>query len=177
MKNISFKVLQGQYLEYNLDKWSTKKGSNILFITGISGSGKTNFAEKLAEKTGAIHVSTDKWIQQESSDWLESMEDIITEEVLFNIQLAIEAAKEDYANIYIIEGIILYLLNPEQIRSLELINFPTIVTDVSMNYILNSTLKKARERGQEDISFVMEDEFVQRFLFLGRFINELEKQI
>jgi len=45
-----------------------------------------------------------------------------------------------------------------------------------MNYILNSTLAKAKERGQEDISFVMEDEFVQRFLFLGRFMNELEKQ-
>ena len=46
--------------EFNLDKWKPAKDSNILYVTGFAGSGKSTFAKDIVEKTpGAVYVDMD----------------------------------------------------------------------------------------------------------------------
>lgn len=56
MKKVSF-VLNKKNLEYNLDKYADN--NNILYITGLSGSGKTTIAKKLAKKYNATLFELD----------------------------------------------------------------------------------------------------------------------
>lgn len=52
------KIITTKDLEYNLDKW--KPGNkNILFITGLSGSGKSTKAANLAKENNAINIEVD----------------------------------------------------------------------------------------------------------------------
>lgn len=48
-------------LVQNLDKWKKGGSDNVLFITGLSGSGKTTKAKELAEKHGAAIFSLDEY--------------------------------------------------------------------------------------------------------------------
>ena len=46
--------------EFNMDKWKPVAGSNVLYVTGYSGSGKTTYAKTLAKNTpNAVYVDTD----------------------------------------------------------------------------------------------------------------------
>lgn len=46
--------------EFNLDKWKPAKDSNILYVTGFAGSGKSTFAKDIVAKTpGAVYVDMD----------------------------------------------------------------------------------------------------------------------
>jgi hypothetical protein len=51
-------VYSGKDLEFNLDKWKPG-GKNVLFITGLSGSGKSTKAAKLAKEYNAINIELD----------------------------------------------------------------------------------------------------------------------
>lgn len=51
-------IINNKDLEFNLDKW--KPGNkNILFITGLSGSGKSTKAAKLAKEYNAVNIELD----------------------------------------------------------------------------------------------------------------------
>ena len=58
-KNNSKSSYKQSYKTGNLDKFGTK-GHNILFVTGLSGSGKSTFSLDLAKKTNSeiIHLDT-----------------------------------------------------------------------------------------------------------------------
>lgn len=56
MKNNSF-IFNKKNLEYNLDKYNNN--NNILYITGLSGSGKTTIAKDLAIKYNAVLFELD----------------------------------------------------------------------------------------------------------------------
>lgn len=45
-------------LEYNLNKWKVGQ-KNVLFITGLSGSGKSTKASKLSKENNAINIEMD----------------------------------------------------------------------------------------------------------------------
>lgn len=47
--------------DYNLDKWGKSKDSNILWVTGVSGSGKSTIAQKIAKENKADYVSLDPY--------------------------------------------------------------------------------------------------------------------
>jgi ribosomal protein S18 acetylase RimI-like enzyme len=51
-------IITTKDLEYNLDQWKIG-GKNILFITGLSGSGKSTKAAKLAKENNAINIEID----------------------------------------------------------------------------------------------------------------------
>ena len=54
--------------EYNMELWAPKKGSNILYITGFSGSGKTTYAKSVAMKwPNSVIVNSDKFIMYQDS--------------------------------------------------------------------------------------------------------------
>lgn len=48
-------------LEFNLDKWSRSGNHNILYITGISGSGKSTIAKKMCKEYNAEYIELDKF--------------------------------------------------------------------------------------------------------------------
>jgi ribosomal protein S18 acetylase RimI-like enzyme len=51
-------IITTKDLEYNLDQWKIG-GKNILFITGLSGSGKSTKAAKLAKENNAVNIEID----------------------------------------------------------------------------------------------------------------------
>ncbi len=51
-------VIPKKDLEYNLDDWKSGR-KNLLIITGLSGSGKSTRASKLAKEYNAIHIEVD----------------------------------------------------------------------------------------------------------------------
>jgi len=58
MKSIGF-IFSKKDLKLNYDKFG--KGENVLFVTGIFGSGKTYTGRQYAKTSGAIHVTQD-WL-------------------------------------------------------------------------------------------------------------------
>lgn len=44
---------------YNIHRWSTDQNYNILYVTGLSGSGKTTFANKIAKDNNAEVINLD----------------------------------------------------------------------------------------------------------------------
>lgn len=44
---------------FNIDKWKRKKDENILYVTGLSGSGKSTIGKELAKKHKAVFIELD----------------------------------------------------------------------------------------------------------------------
>lgn len=44
---------------FNIDKWQRKKDENILYVTGLSGSGKSTVGKELAKKHKAVFIELD----------------------------------------------------------------------------------------------------------------------
>lgn len=47
--------------DYNIDKWGKNKEDNILYVTGISGSGKSTYAMQMAKENDADYISLDPY--------------------------------------------------------------------------------------------------------------------
>ena len=119
----------------NLDKWSATPGNNILYVTGLSGSGKTTIAHEYAEKYGAKVFSLDwiagtkhkddkvlKQVRKELPEYAEAIDchfqdekykDMSWEEInnkyLDPAMLrAIDLIKEDSDTLYAVEGLQLF---------------------------------------------------------------------
>lgn len=52
---------------FNIDKWVRGKGTNILYITGLPGSGKSTLGQELANKYGATFIELDRIVEGEPS--------------------------------------------------------------------------------------------------------------
>lgn len=53
--------LSRPHSEYNIDKWGTSPKTNILWVSGISGSGKSTIAKDIAKKNDAEIVNIDMY--------------------------------------------------------------------------------------------------------------------
>lgn len=63
-----FKDISNNYVSANLSKWGKSKDTNVLYITGTSGSGKSTVADKLADKTGAQVIHLDPYLGMMSKE-------------------------------------------------------------------------------------------------------------
>lgn len=52
----------------NLDKWGRSKNTNTLYITGMSGSGKSTVSEYLSKKHNAEIINLDSYLSQMSAE-------------------------------------------------------------------------------------------------------------
>lgn len=167
--------IEGVEYKYNIDKW--KKNKNILFITGISGSGKTTEAIQRSKRDNAIHINLDRWIDLSPHAELEDMRDILTEEIKENLKILIEIISEQKEKYYILEGIFLYMLNKEELKEMKILDYPILVKDISVNYIILK-LKENYNEMNKNISYeqIFEKEIKQRIEYLTLFLEELENE-
>src|SRR5699024_2907760 len=122
-------ILNGKNIELNFDKWKREKGKNILFITGLSGSGKSTLAEEYEKKYNAYMFELDglehrydssgnakilEKVREECPDYDNYYKDH-SQKVINNINAiwnaadkALEIMKNDYKNLYIVEGVQLF---------------------------------------------------------------------
>ena len=83
---------------YKLDEWKSGK-SNILFIAGYAGSGKTSLARELANEYNVEHVQLDSYCR----DKLQDINNVSTET---KIKILLANLKNDYGNKRcIVEGV------------------------------------------------------------------------
>ena len=59
--------------DYNLDKWGTSKDTNVLWVTGISGSGKSTIAKELANKNNADIINLDLYTFKTADKYTKDM--------------------------------------------------------------------------------------------------------
>lgn len=89
----------GQPLCYNLEKWNSTH-SPLLLITGLSGSGKTTFAQKFAERHHAICVSFDvlKFYPKAPKQSQKILDLFLRKHPWIRKKISIQWAKTDKAN-------------------------------------------------------------------------------
>ena len=124
-------------LYINFDKWKKEKGKNVLFITGLSGSGKSTLSEKLEREYNAEMFELDglegnflkkyKTIHPKIGEMLDSKDffKLTDEEKFEEYKKFISWLRSEMHSrpdtLYIIEGMILYSLNPETLKNSSLI--------------------------------------------------------
>lgn len=61
------------HTDYNLDKWGKSKDTNILFVTGIAGSGKSTVANNMAKSNGADVINIDLYTFRTTTGFVQGM--------------------------------------------------------------------------------------------------------
>lgn len=59
--------------DYNLNKWGTSEDTNVLWVTGISGSGKSTIANEMAKKNGADVINLDLYTFKTADKYADGM--------------------------------------------------------------------------------------------------------
>lgn len=59
--------------DYNLNKWGSNKDSNCLWVTGISGSGKSTIAKQIADKNNADLINIDTYTFKTTNGYVKGM--------------------------------------------------------------------------------------------------------
>lgn len=147
----------------NFESWG-KAQNNILFITGLSLSGKTTLAKEYERKYKAIRITLDafntKWheecpmvdkYRQTNSCLTNEMIDadgLIGDEFLKFLDFTINQAKKDKDNLYIIEGLHIYLLKDYMLTKYSLFSEPFII----LNLTLEDAFVRVKQRAMEDES-------------------------
>jgi len=99
---------QRDTIEYNVNKWKKKKGANILYVTGLSGSGKSVLAKDISNTSGATHFQLD-WLDPNYRGVLPKntlIRKINKSKSFHSRVLQIRDLMEaDYKTLYVLEGI------------------------------------------------------------------------
>ncbi|MFM8454504.1 MAG: AAA family ATPase [Gammaproteobacteria bacterium] len=82
----SEKYLDFAYQKINLDLSETKPRPRLIMMHGVSGSGKSTWAEKISEQHRAIHIRSD----EERKRYIELEENLYTPEKTINIYARLE---------------------------------------------------------------------------------------
>ena len=168
-------ILNGKNIELNFDKWKREKGKNILFITGLSGSGKSTLAEEYEKKYNAYMFELDglehrydssgnakilEKVREECPDYDNYYKDH-SQKVINNINAiwnaadkALEIMKNDYKNLYIVEGVQLFdgLYSYDQLK-----NKPLIIIDSSHLQSIIRAIKRTAKNDNKSILDVIKD--------------------
>lgn len=59
--------------DYNLNKWGKEQDKNVLWVTGISGSGKSTIARQMAKKNNADLINIDVYTFKTTNGWVDGM--------------------------------------------------------------------------------------------------------
>ena len=61
------------HTDYNLDKWGKSKDTNVLFVTGIAGSGKSTVANSMAKSNNADVINIDLYTFRTTTGYIQGM--------------------------------------------------------------------------------------------------------
>ena len=61
------------HTDYNLNKWGKTKDTNVLFVTGIAGSGKSTIAKSMASKNKADIINIDLYTFRTTTGFIQGM--------------------------------------------------------------------------------------------------------
>lgn len=81
---------------YNIDKWGKDKDSNILFVTGIAGSGKSTIARKYARDEKADYINIDLYTFKTANKYTKDMSKSFNKYLDKNIPSWKKLQKEGY---------------------------------------------------------------------------------
>lgn len=176
MRKVQKSHSQGKQIEYNKNKWSKKKGQNILIVTGPTEESKPALLWEFEETPDVKVIHTDIWIDDMVGKEINTPKEIITDEVFKTLKAFLEVAREDHKQLYLLEGFLIYFLSKEQLRELDIYNFPIVITDASMNSIILRTMELRESQGRTtDFSEMMRKNFIQRYILLAKFVDEIEQ--
>ena len=165
---------------HNFDKWEKSKNNNVLFITGLSGSGKTTYAKEISKQYHATILSLDELFINSNNSIINKIKesDIYSEYIksknskdkytkldkLFSYVLNI--LYEDPNTLYIVEGVQLF---DETFDSNMILNKPIIVklTPPIVSLI------RGTQRDKKSLSKIAQDigKYISNKKLLGKFIT------
>ena len=61
------------HTDYNIDKWGKTKDTNILWVSGLSGSGKSTIAQEMAKKNNADVIHMDLYLYSTPGKYTDKM--------------------------------------------------------------------------------------------------------
>ena len=71
--NTDISGMDRPHLDYNLDKWGKSEDTNILFVTGIAGSGKSTVANNMAKVNNADIINIDLYTFRTTTGFVQGM--------------------------------------------------------------------------------------------------------
>lgn len=168
-------ILNTKNIEMNIDSWKRSPGKNILYVTGLSGSGKTTIGEKMERSQDHTYIFELDGIEYNYDSSNMNILDKIKEEypeynhavsVQFThekytrrerakiiqtaIDIAIKIMEKDYQNLYIVEGTQIYqFIDPSKLK-----NKPIIILGTSMMTSAYRRAKRSFEKGRPPEYFI-----------------------
>lgn len=177
----------GDNILLNFEKWQKKKSSNILFVIGLSGSGKTTAATKIAKEHGAILVSLDdlgtekgrriKIVKQcqdnISKDFIKEYKNKDKQNKLYKQILGdvLDAAFADGDNLYVFEGIQIYTSSDGEPFK----NDPIMIINTSMVNSILRRFKRESKSGKIEWSKELQNEFFKLIRWYIDSVKDLNK--
>ena len=61
------------HTDYNLNKWGSSRDNNVLYVTGIAGSGKSTVAKNMANKENADLINIDLYTFRTTTGFIQGM--------------------------------------------------------------------------------------------------------
>ena len=71
--NSNVSAIKRPHTDYNLDKWGKSKNTNVLYVTGIAGSGKSTVANDMAKKYKADVINIDLYTFKTTMGYVQGM--------------------------------------------------------------------------------------------------------
>jgi len=139
-------------------------GSNVLFVTGVSGSGKSTMAREIAKITDSVFIELDRFQFYGNSDkdslldkyytlnpnlkqytkyhWNNCSNEVFHSEFVKYFEWLMNQIKSDKKTKYVVEGIQLYKhIEPDVLKS-----YPIIIINKSLQKVYLQRIKREREQ-------------------------------
>lgn len=192
-------IINTKNTEMNIDSWKRSPGKNVLYVTGLSGSGKTTIGEKMERSQDHTYIFELDGIEYNYDSSNMNILDKIKEEypeynhavsVQFThekytrrerakiiqtaIDIAIKIMEKDYQNLYIVEGTQIYqFIDPSKLK-----NKPIIILGTSMMTSAYRRAKRSFEKGRPPEYFIkLFQYYLKEMNPLHSFKNGLQESI
>lgn len=192
-------IINTKNTEMNINSWKRSPGKNILYVTGLSGSGKTTIGEKMERSQDHTYIFELDGIEYNYDSSNMNILDKVKEEypeydhavsVQFThekytrrerakiiqtaIDIAIKIMEKDYQNLYIVEGTQIYqFIDPSKLK-----NKPIIILGTSMMTSAYRRAKRSFEKGRPPEYFIkLFQYYLKEMNPLHSFKNGLQESI
>ena len=167
----------------NFDKWKKSKNNNVLFITGLSGSGKTTYSREISKLYNATIISLDELFIDSNNtiinkvkdsdiylDYIKSKHDKNRYDKLDKLfSYILNILYNDHNTLYIVEGIQLF---DETFDSNMILNKPIIV---KLTPLIVSLIRGSK-RDKKSLSNIAQDigKYISNKKLLDKFLNIIQ---